>query len=81
MHAQVWPHRLRSGFGDEVRIGAKTGTLPGIRNESGVLEFPDGRRIAVAIFTRSQRYRLYDPPVDAALGAAAALAARLLAAR
>ena len=53
MKAQVWPHRLASGFGDGVVLGAKTGTLIGIRNEAGVVEYPDGCRYAVAVFTRS----------------------------
>ena len=49
MYAQVWPHRLGSAFGDGYRRGAKTGTLPAIRNESGVVECPDGRRFAVLV--------------------------------
>jgi beta-lactamase class A len=53
MKTQVWPHRLASGFGDGVSIGAKTGTLIGIRNEAGVVEYPDGGRYAVCVFTRS----------------------------
>jgi beta-lactamase class A len=44
---------LASGFGDGVSIGAKTGTLIGIRNEAGVVEYPDGGRYAVCVFTRS----------------------------
>lgn len=47
---QVWPHRLASGFADldEVRTSGKTGTLvPTIRNEVGVVEYPDGGRYAV----------------------------------
>jgi beta-lactamase class A len=53
MKTQVWPHRLASGFGDGVSIGAKTGTLIGIRNEAGVVEFAEGGRYAVCVFTRS----------------------------
>ena len=40
MALQVWPHRLTAGFDDGIRISAKTGTLPGIRNEAGVVEPP-----------------------------------------
>ena len=42
MRLQVWPHRLASGFPDE-RLGAsraRPGTLPGVRNEIGVVELP-----------------------------------------
>ncbi|MYZ41175.1 serine hydrolase, partial [Streptomyces sp. SID4917] len=50
---QVWPHRLRSGFPDGVKVSGKTGTLPSVRNEIGVVEYPDGGRYAVAVFTRA----------------------------
>ena len=53
LKTQVWPHRLSSGFGDEASIGAKTGTLTGIRNEAGVVELKGGGRYAVCVFTRS----------------------------
>ncbi|GAA1419517.1 hypothetical protein GCM10009601_16460 [Streptomyces thermospinosisporus] len=51
---QVWPHRLASGFPfDDVHVAGKTGTLPTVRNEVGVVEYPDGGRDAVAVFTRT----------------------------
>jgi beta-lactamase class A len=53
LKTQVWPHRLSSGFGDGFAIGAKTGTLIGIRNEAGVVEARDGGRYVVCVFTRS----------------------------
>lgn len=69
---QVWPHRLAAGFpSDAIRVFGKTGTLPGIRNEVGVLEYADGRRYAVAVFTRSDGTALAMPQVDAAIGVAA----------
>ena len=47
---QVWPHRLAAGFPyDDVAVSGKTGTLPTIRNEVGVVEYPDGGRYAVAV--------------------------------
>ena len=79
MSLQVWPHRITSGFGDGVAIAAKTGTLPGIRNEAGVVTTPDGRRTAVAVFTRSHGFAGRQPPVDAAIGTAARLAVDALA--
>ena len=74
--AQVWPHRLAAGFADqdEVTTSGKTGTLPGIRNEVGVVEYPDGGRYAVACFTRSPRLTRKDAAADAVIGRAARLA-------
>ncbi|WP_020499905.1 serine hydrolase [Sciscionella marina] len=72
---QVWPHRLRSGFHtDEVRISGKTGTLPTIRNEVGVVEYADGGRFAVAVFTEAVDARSQAPERDAFIGFAAARA-------
>lgn len=71
MALQVWPHRLSSGFPDGVRVSAKTGTLPGIRNEVGVVEYQDGGRWAVAVFTRARSYAARQPGIDAAIGTVA----------
>jgi beta-lactamase class A len=72
---QVWPHRLASGFPfDDVSVAGKTGTLPTIRNEIGVVEYPDGGRYAVAVFTRSTSTALNLPRADAAIGLAGRLA-------
>lgn len=78
MARQVAQGRIASGFGDEVAVAAKSGTLPGIRNEIGVVTWPDGARYALAVFTRP------GPPygrrldVDAAIGAGARAAVDLL---
>jgi beta-lactamase class A len=74
MARQIWPHRLSAGFGSDVRIAAKTGTLPAVRNEAGVVSHPDGRRFAVAVFTRAESLAERQPAVDAAIGEAARLA-------
>ncbi|MFG2219316.1 serine hydrolase [Streptomyces sp. NPDC048685] len=74
MAQQVWPHRLSSGFPSGVRIAAKTGTLPGVRNEAGVVTLGDGRQFAVAVFTRAHSLEDRLPAVDASIGAAARLA-------
>jgi beta-lactamase class A len=83
LNLQVWPHRLASGFADldDVITGGKTGTLPGIRNEVGVVEYPDGGRYAVAVFTRSTRLTKKDAAADAVIGRAARLAVDELRAR
>ncbi|GAA4524433.1 serine hydrolase [Amycolatopsis samaneae] len=76
---QVWPHRLRSGFtGDDVRVSGKTGTLPTVRNEVGVVEFEGGGRYAVAVFTRAVDARSQVPARDAFLGVAGAKAVEWL---
>jgi beta-lactamase class A len=74
MARQIWPHRLSSGFGSDVTIAAKTGTLPTVRNECGVVTYPDGRRYAVAVFTRTASFAERQPAVDAAIGRAARIA-------
>ena len=71
MGRQFQSGRLESGFPESVRVAAKSGTHWGIRNEAGVVEYPEGGRYAVAVFlrTRSQAERL--PAADAAIGRAA----------
>jgi len=72
---QVWSHRLASGFpGDDIRVYGKTGTLPHVRNEVGVVEYPDGRRFAVAVFTRPASGADRLPAADAVIGTAARIA-------
>jgi len=71
---QAWRDRLTSGFPDEVLVAGKTGTLPAIRNEVGVVAYPDGKRYAVAVFTRAQSYEWRRPPIDAAIGKTAKMA-------
>jgi len=74
MALQVWPHRLTAGFPDGVSVAGKTGTLPGIRNECGVVTYPDGSQYAVAVFTIARSLAAQQPQVDAAIGTAARLA-------
>ncbi|MGC0362324.1 beta-lactamase class A [Rhodococcus sp. 27YEA15] len=68
MAKQVWPHRLSSGFPDEVTVAAKTGTLALVRNEAGVVTYPDGKRYAVGVFTKSHELTKRAPKIDAAIG-------------
>ncbi|MBE1573602.1 serine hydrolase [Amycolatopsis roodepoortensis] len=74
MARQIWPHRMSSGFPAGVAIAAKTGTLPAVRNEAGVVSDVDGRRYAVAVFTRAGSLADRLPAVDASIGTAARLA-------
>ncbi|MEU0566261.1 serine hydrolase [Nonomuraea sp. NPDC005983] len=75
LNLQVWPHRLASGFPyDDVEVSGKTGTLPTVRNEAGVVEYPDGGRYAVAVYTRAFSPALNQPRADAVIGTAARMA-------
>jgi beta-lactamase class A len=75
LQQQVWPHRLASGFPeDDVVTAGKTGTLPRVRNESGLVLYPDGRRFAVSVFTTSLSPALKHPEADAVIGRVARIA-------
>ncbi len=75
MRLQHGPHRLASGFPDDGwGVAGKTGTLPGIRNEIGVVELPDGMRVAVAVFTRADSPAPSLPQADRLIGTAARIA-------
>ncbi|MFF0218364.1 serine hydrolase [Streptomyces vinaceus] len=72
---QVWPHRMAAGFPfDDVHVAGKTGSLPTVRNEVGVVEYPDGGRYAVAVFTRAASPAATLPAADAVIGTAARIA-------
>ena len=72
---QAWTHRLSSGFPfDDVRVSGKTATLPTLRHEAGVVEYPDGGRYAVAVFTRAASTAAILPAADAVIGTAARIA-------
>lgn len=71
---QVFRDRLASGFPDGVTVSGKTGTLPFLRNEAGVVEYPDGGRYAVAVFTRAETPELRQPDLDRVIGTVARIA-------
>jgi beta-lactamase class A len=70
--------RLASGFDATITVAGKTGTIPFVRNEAGVVTYPDGRRYAVAVFTRSDSLTARNAPLDAAIGQAGRLAVEAL---
>ncbi|MBA2475269.1 MAG: serine hydrolase [Actinobacteria bacterium] len=76
MAKQLQRQRIARGFSDSnVRFSGKTGTFGGTyRNEAGVVEFPDGGRYAVAIFTRAHALYERQREIDDAIGTAAGLA-------
>lgn len=78
MSRQASWHRIAAGFDDDVRVWAKSGTLPGLRNEVAVAEYPDGSRYAIAVFTRIVTPHGRRPDVDRAIGRAARMAVEAL---
>jgi beta-lactamase class A len=75
---QLTRHRIASGFRPPVRVAAKSGSLMGVvRNEAGVITFPDQRRYAAAVFTRT-RPGADDLAVSRAIGTATARAVAAL---
>ncbi|WP_079105186.1 serine hydrolase [Streptomyces prasinopilosus] len=78
MSRQVFRHRLVSGFPDDVTVAAKTGTLPGLHMEAGVVRYPDGGCYAIAVFARTHALAASRPTVDAAVGRAAGIAVGFL---
>ena len=72
---QVWPHRLAAGFPDSrIKVSGKTGTMTYVRNEVGVVEYPDGGRYAVGVFVRDPLEEMRNPTADALIGRLARLA-------
>ena len=70
---QIWPHRLTSGFpSDDITVSGKTGTIGIVRNEIGVVEYPDGSQFAVAVFLRTHEFGYRQPLADALIGSVAA---------
>ena len=76
MQRQVTRDRLARGFAPAVTVAAKSGGLFGVlRNEIGVVTFPEGDGYAVAVFTRCDDGSADGRLVNAAIGEVAALAA------
>jgi beta-lactamase class A len=79
MRHQLTKHRLAAAFPPPARVSAKSGSLVGvIRNEIGVIEYPDGRGYAAAVFARAHRPWQNDAAITAAIGTTAAAAIGML---
>ncbi|MEH0937810.1 serine hydrolase [Micromonospora psammae] len=78
MGRQLFWTRLASGFRPTVRVAAKSGTLPGLHLEAGVVEYPDGGRYAIAVSARTERLDTRRIDVDLAMGEAARVAVEAL---
>ena len=79
MGQQLTKHRLAAAFQPPARVSAKSGGLVGvIRNEIGVIEYPDGAAYAAAVFTQADEPWHGGAAIDRAIGAAAASAVGML---
>jgi beta-lactamase class A len=75
MSRQLTRHRLAAAFAPPIRVAAKSGSLVGIvRNEIGVVEYPDRRGYAVAVFTQVREPWHPDATVNTVIGTTAAAA-------
>ena len=79
MGRQLTQQRIAAGFPADVPVAAKSGGLMGVvRNEIGVIEYPDGRGYAAAVFARAHLPWQNDAAINAAIGATAATAISML---
>lgn len=79
MSHQLTRHRLASAFPPPARVSAKSGGLIGVvRNEIGVIEYPDGRGYTAAVFTQARQPRPNDTAINTVIGTTAAAAVRIL---
>jgi beta-lactamase class A len=79
MSQQLTKHRLAATFPPPARVSAKSGSLVGvIRNEIGVIEYPDGRGYSAAVFCQAHQPWQTDAAINAAIGSAAAAAIDML---
>jgi beta-lactamase class A len=75
MSQQLTKHRLAAAFPPPITVAAKSGSLVGIvRNEVGVIEYPDGRVWCAAVLARSHQPWANTAEINAVIGAAAAAA-------
>ncbi|MGO9885975.1 MAG: serine hydrolase [Solirubrobacteraceae bacterium] len=79
MSRQLTRERLAAAFQPPVRVSAKSGGLVGVvRNEVGVIDYPDGRWYAAAVFTQANSSSAGSAAINAAIGQAAAKAIGVL---
>ena len=75
MGQQLTQHRLAAAFPPPVTVAAKSGSLVGVvRNEVGVIEYPDGRIYCAGVLARSRQPWENTAAINAVIGAAAATA-------
>jgi beta-lactamase class A len=81
MHQQV-TRRLEGAVPDGGQLAAKSGSLFGrVRNEVGVVTYPDGEHYAVAVFTRAKAPFSGAARINATIGRSAHIAISALRSR
>lgn len=79
MGQQKLTRKIATGFAADMRIAAKSGTVPGlISNDIGVVTYPDGHRYAIAILTQALNPGPSLPTADSLIGTAAQMAVQHL---
>lgn len=79
MGQQLTKNRLAAAFPPPARVAAKSGSLVGVvRNEVGVIEYPDGRVYCAAVLAQSHQPWENTAAINAVIGAATAAAIELL---
>ncbi|MFJ6603712.1 serine hydrolase [Streptomyces lydicus] len=68
MTRQLSSTRLASGFPPPVTVAAKSGTLPGVHMEAGVVRYPDGHRYALAVFATARDLHARPADLDETIG-------------
>jgi beta-lactamase class A len=75
MGQQLTRNRLAAAFPPPVKVAAKSGSLVGVvRNEVGVIEFPDGRVYCAAVLAQSHQPWENTAAINAVIGTVAAAA-------
>ena len=75
MGQQKPTRKMANGFADDVQVVTKSGTIGGlVSNDVGAVQYPDGRRYAVAALTEARVPGSVGREVDEAIGTAARLA-------
>lgn len=64
------PKRIKSILPEGASLAHKTGTMPGVANDVGIIAMPDGRHVIVAIFTKGQATTPF-AEIEAAIAATA----------
>lgn len=79
MGQQLTKNRLAAAFPPPAHVSAKSGSLIGIvRNEVGVVEYPDGRGYSAAVFAQAHQPWHNDAAINIAIGSTAAAVINML---
>lgn len=78
LRSQIFRPCLAAAFAGEAVVASKSGVLPMLCGEAGVVEFADGSKVALAVFVRADSANFRGPAANQAIARAAReLVARL----